>query len=469
LSRRDFLLASAAGAAGVLAAACAPAAPQVIEVEKEVPVEKEVIKTVEVEKIVEVEVTPVPVPTGVEPIELVTWSLGEMDPDLEIWAQYQEAVHAIMEDRLPNVSIKNADMGWDEVLRQNLVTALMAGTAPDLTVGESFIQPRARIGAFLPLNEAFEEAGIMDNLIPGVQMNAVAEGKLYGVSLRTGVFAFESNPNVVEKAGLDPTVWPETWDELLERCAKITEAGDDEFFGYTLQGPVGFLVGGIMRYNVYAGAAGAPMYEDDPPYPYFDDPKLEPVLAFLRQINEYTPPGLTWNPDEGAVYQQLHQGVTAYQMGANWHLNWAREYGVDDVIQYGPIPLPKGGQEVSRTVGNKFILALSGTDHPREAIEFIKILLEDEVTVHVYEASQRTPSTYSGLEKVRPLVVPQHKPFVDIMESADLNCLPQWSEATSRIWAVVNEMMEKVLRTTEPIPQLQAEAQQAAEKAIAEA
>ena len=73
LSRREFLRVSAVGAAGLAAAACAPATPQIIEkvIKETVVVEKEVEKvvketvevqvetvikeTVEVEKIVEVE------------------------------------------------------------------------------------------------------------------------------------------------------------------------------------------------------------------------------------------------------------------------------------------------------------------------------------------------------------------------------------------------------------------------------
>ena len=113
------------------------------------------------------------------------------------------------------------------------------GTAPDLIVGESFIQPDARIGAYLPLDDALKEAGIYDNLIPGVHQNAMADGKLYAISLQTGVFAFEENRKVVEKAGLDPDEWPATWGELLDRAAAITKAGNEEYYGYTLQGPVG--------------------------------------------------------------------------------------------------------------------------------------------------------------------------------------------------------------------------------------
>jgi len=57
LTRRDFLRSATVATAGAVAAACAPATPKVVEVEKEVPVEKEVVKTVVVEKEVPVEKT----------------------------------------------------------------------------------------------------------------------------------------------------------------------------------------------------------------------------------------------------------------------------------------------------------------------------------------------------------------------------------------------------------------------------
>jgi len=472
LSRRELLRRVGLGAAGLALAACQPKVVEVEKVVKETVVvteEKEVEKVVKETVVVEKEVQ-APQPTR-GPIDLVGWSVHGMDPDAAVWKPYRDAILAIMEDELPDVTFTYRDMGWDEVLRQNLVTGLLGGTAPDIIVNESFIQPYARMGAYLPLDEALEEAGIKDNLIPGAHVNAVADGKLYGISQFTGVFAFESNARVVEQAGLDPNEWPTTWSQLLERCAAITQAGKDQYYGYTLQGPVGFLVGGIMRYNVYGTMAGAPMCKNDCLDPYFDDPKLEKPLAFVRELNRYTPPGLTWNPDEGQVYSQLHAGVSAYQIGAPWHMTWAKQYGVEDVVHTGPLPLPdEGGINTSRTVGNCLVLAMSGTKYPSETIEFMEILTRDEVTDHVYVVtSGRSPSTYSGLKRTLPNVSPYHKIFFEILQGAEVGAMPQWPKAVDKVWAAVNEMMTKVLSTEDPIPQLQAEAQAAAEKAIAEA
>ena len=47
-------------------------------------------------------------------------------------------------------------------------------------------------------------ADIKSDLIPGTYAAAVTGGKMYGISQVTSCFGFERNPNVIEKAGLDP-------------------------------------------------------------------------------------------------------------------------------------------------------------------------------------------------------------------------------------------------------------------------
>src|SRR5690606_24974164 len=136
----------------------------------------------------------------------------------------------------------------------------------------------------------------------------------------TGCFAFERNPNVIEQAGLDPNVAPATWSELLANAEQITTAGNDQYYGYTLQGPVGFLIGGILRFAVYHKTAQAEhAKEEEDVYPWFNNPESEKVLTFLREIHRFTPPGLSFNPDEGQVYSQLFQGLSDYQIAGSWH------------------------------------------------------------------------------------------------------------------------------------------------------
>jgi ABC-type glycerol-3-phosphate transport system substrate-binding protein len=481
MTRRKMMQVFGASLGALALAACQPKIVEVERIVKEtIEVEKVVEKEVVVKEAVEVakEVTRVvekvvqaPQPTR-EPMSLIAWSLGLMNPDSVAWKPYQDSVYEIMEDKLPGVTLKFQDMGWEETLRQNMVTGLLGGTAPDIIVGESSIREYARMGVYLPLDDPLAEAGIKDNLIPATYLNALADGKIYGISTGTAVFAFVSNNKVVEQAGLDPSEWPWTWSQLLERSAAITKAGNNEFFGLSILGPVGYAVGGAMRYAVLARTAGAYMCQNDCEQPYFDDPKLESVLAYLRELAEYTPPGLLWNPTQGQVDQQVYMGKCAYAWAPNQHYGHAIAHKVEDSVQYEAVPIPdEGGQNATNTVANTLVLVMSATRHPHEAVEFVKILTMDEVTDHFYLCSNgRSPATYSGLARTLPNILPVHKVHFELLQGkrdADIGMLPQFP-VYDKVWGAFNEMMTKVFTTKERIPPLQAEAQAAAEKAIAE-
>ncbi len=472
LSRRQFLRGAGVAGAGLVAllAGCQPKIVEVTTiVEKAVEVEKIVKETVvsvqkEVVKETVVVQKEAAQPTA-GPFEVVHWAEGVMTNTTEVkYKPYQDAVIASFKDKFPNATPKFIDMGWDEVLRQNLVTAMLGGTAPDAIVGENFFQQYADLGAMVAVDDEIQD--IKDNLIPGTYAAAVTGGKTYGINQFTGIFGFERNPNVIEKAGLDPSKAPATWDELLEHAQKITEAGKGEFFGYTLQGPVGFSVGGIFRVAVYLKQANAEMCKEDCTLPFFNNPNAEQVHTFLREINKFTPPGLTFNPDEGQVYSQLFQGISAYQMCGSWHVAWAKQSGLDNAM-YSSIPVPEGGKAASIVVGNVINGVLTASKHIPEAIALIKTFTEDPIQDLVNPVYTRLPSTKTSLNKLAPKADPATQAFINDVLTADLGVLPQWRKEPNKLWQVYNDFLTKVLSTEEPIKSLMDEAQQLAETAIA--
>ncbi|HXF62317.1 MAG TPA: substrate-binding domain-containing protein [Caldilineaceae bacterium] len=435
LSRRHFLKATGFMAAGAVLAACQPAAP-----------------------VAETGAPAAAAPAAAQ-VELVGWTVHGFDPANEAHQPYRDAVMAHFNARYPNATFTYADMGWDEVLRQNLVTALMGGTAPDIIVGENYIQPYAEDGAFLPLDDVI--ADVKDDLVPGTHAAAVYGGKIYGISQITGCFAFERNPNVIEQAGLDPDIPPATWSELLEQAEQITRAGNGEYYGYTLQGPVGFLIGGILRFAVYHKTAGAELCKDDCTYPWFNNPASERVLTFLRELHRYTPPGLSFNPNEGEVYAQLFQGVSAYQIAGSWHVRWAKDSGLMNA-RYSQIPIPdEDGVQATGVVGNVILSVLTETDHPEEASYFVRCFAEDDVQDLVWPVFGRLPSKRSALERLKPQSEEANVMFIDMLLNADLGVLPQWRQDPQKIWTVYNDLITKLLTTEEPVLQLMDEAQTA--------
>jgi multiple sugar transport system substrate-binding protein len=399
-------------------------------------------------------------------VEVVGWGVRGFDPINEAHEPYREAVMARVNAQYPDVSLTFMDMGWDEVLRQNLVTAMVGGTAPDLIVGENYIQPYARENVFLPVDDVI--ADVKDNLVEGTYAAAVWDGKMYGVSQYSGCFGFERNPNVIEQAGLDPDTPPATWSDLLAHAEQITAAGNGEYYGYTLQGPVGFLIGGILRFAVYHKTAGASLCQDDCTHPYFDNPASERVLAFLREIHRYTAPGLSFNPDEGEVYSQLFQGRSAYQIAGSWHINWARDSGLENA-RYSAIPIPdEDGIPATGVVANVILSVLSGSDHPEEASYFCRAVVDHEVQSLLPVVMNRLPSTRSALQELRGEAEEANVMFIDLLLNADLGVLPQWPRNPQLVWAAYNTLITQLLTTEESIQNLMEQAQAEAEAGIAE-
>ncbi|MCD6555128.1 MAG: extracellular solute-binding protein [Anaerolineae bacterium] len=439
LSRRDFLRLAGTGAAVAFLAAC-QAKPT------EVPATE----------------APEAKAPGEESYTLIHWAEGYMWPERTDFVEYQNAVHDLFHEKYPNVTVKCENHGWDEELRQNLVTALLGGTAPDIIVGENFFQQYGDLGALMPVDDYIQD--IKDNLIEGTYAAAVTKGQIYGINQFTGCFGFERNPNVIEEAGLDPEKPPETWDDLLSQAETITEAGNGKFYGYTLQGPVGFSVGGIFRIAVYLKQAGAEIQKEDG-YPWFDNPKTVPVLEFLRKLNKFTPPGLTFNPDEGQVYSQLFKGVTAYQICGSWHVKWAKDSGLENAM-YSRIPIPKDGKPASIVVGNVINAVLTVSKHPEASAEWIKTFTRDEVQDLVYPVLGRMPSTRSALERLKPNATQADQSFINELLTADLGILPQWRKDPQKLWTIYNDLLTGVLSTEDPIDQLVGIAQQQADEVM---
>ncbi|MFB0537504.1 MAG: extracellular solute-binding protein [Anaerolineae bacterium] len=462
-------------ASTILAACGPPPTPEVIKETVVVETEKIVKETVEVpvketvvvKETVEVPVAPEPGPE--EPVTLVVWAdgaaIGQMETDPEGRGAYAVYLKEKFEEEHPGVTVSLEDHGWDAALRQSLVNALLAGVAPDVIVGEGFFKNYAALDAMIPI----DISGMEDNLIPGTYMGAYYNDEVYGLSGYTAVFGLERNCAVVEAAGLDCDSPPTTWDELLEQAEAITEAGDGEYYGYTMQGPGEYALGAAFRISVLLKQVGSGLSVPGPTgadYPNFNDAKAVQVYQFLRDIYPYTPPGLAFEPDEGVVYSQLHAGKSAYQIAGAWHVLWAIENGCED-CRYSDVPVAAGGSPASMVVANVIYGAIAASEHPDLAVEFVKFTQRDDVQALVHQATQRLPATRSGATALRPDADPAVQDFLDVLLTSEkLDAMPQWEKNETLIWDAYTEFLTKILTTDEDIQTLMDEAQAAAEAAL---
>ena len=474
ISRRQLLKATAIGGTGALLAACGGATPtpQIIEVTKEVVKESTVEVTKEVQVTQQVEVTANP---AAGPQSLTVWGSGldltqiEKDPTgatATSGGLVQKTLQDLFLAKHPNAKLVWEDHGWDEVLRQNIVSALLAGTAPDAIVGENFFQQYASQSALLPLDDVIP-AAVSDNSILGTHKAAIYNGKTYGMSWLSGCFGFEINPDVFKAAGVEAKI-PATWDDLLASAKTITEKGAGKYFGYTLQGPQGFSQGGMFRLAVYFQQLGVTLNKADAfDQPNFNDKNGAQVWDFVRKINAYTPTGLSFEPDEGKVYSQLFAGKSAQQIAGSWFVSWAKQNkAMND--QYGSVPIPTGGKPASYVVGNVIYGVMAVTKVPELAKDWVILTQDDSVQTKMYGSAGRLPSTKTGMESLLAdsKVEDATKTFGKLLRDSDLGILPQWTKATNQLNQIWNDLFAAVL-TTQTDPQaLMDDAQKKAEDAM---
>jgi multiple sugar transport system substrate-binding protein len=307
-------------------------------------------------------------------------------------------------------------------------------------------------------------AEIKADLIPGTYKGAEYDGKIYGLAFFTGVFGLERNCEVIKQAGLDCDNPPKSWDELLAQVKTITEKGAGKYYGFSLQGPIGYSTGSVMRVSVFLNQLDALICQNNCTEPFFDNPKTVPVLEFIRQLNQYTPPGLTLNPEEGQVYTPLFEGKSAYQIAGSWHPKWAKDTGCKD-CRYSTVPIPTGGHAASLVVGNVIYAIPMQAQHPELAKEWLRLMVSAKVQDQLFVTSGRLPATRSALTKLRPTVDSATQLFIDeLLNNPNLTVLPQWKDPL-KTWKVYNDqVLLPVLTTNRPIQEIIDQAQVQANK-----
>jgi len=400
---------------------------------------------------------------AVSQIEVTAEVTEAIDNNFIVWgqsfltAEIDNYMKTVFEERHPEINVVFVDSGWDEALRQNLENSLQMGRPPEIVIGENYFRSFAARGDLQIVDSVYDN---YDDVIPATYQAAIYEDHIYAVPYLTGVFAFERNCTVVESAGFDCDTPPEYWDELLEEVTAITQAGLTDYYGYTLQGPGGTAVGSAFRVAVYQSQLDAlPCADEACTIPDFNRPETIPVYEFVRELAAQTPPGLIENTNENEVYEALFRGLSAYQIAGSWHPGWAETAGCED-CRYSSVPRPRDGQTSNMIVGNVLYAAPANSQHPDLALEWLELLLSDEVQAMIYPESGRLPVRSSTLSELQNDVDEATGVFInELLTNENIQLLPQFEENPRRVWEIYSNLLEAVMLSDRPIESIMAEAQ----------
>ena len=137
--------------------------------------------------------------------------------------------------------VKSVNMGSYDTLAKKVLASLVANEAPDISQNyETLTKKFIKHHKIVCLDDliASESEDIKADIVPVLLENNTFDGRLYSFPFNKSVPVLYYNKNMFKKVGLDPDRGPDTLEEMVEYCRKITKyhretAGEDKnVYGY---------------------------------------------------------------------------------------------------------------------------------------------------------------------------------------------------------------------------------------------
>ncbi|MGI8688278.1 MAG: ABC transporter substrate-binding protein [Thermomicrobiales bacterium] len=192
------------------------------------------------------------------------WQTTFDDPNVPS-AKYHDQWLAALKTVLPNVTLKEEQYSYNDML-DKLRVANRAGQAPDTIVVPILWGPEfAYAGALQEINLA--DFGYKpETFWPGALKSLTVNGKLYGIPTNNETMAMAYNMDIFQKAGLDPTKGPETWEDVKNFSKQIKEKTGKAGFGLVAKLNAGNTPFRYMPLSWAYGGAALDETADNPTY-----------------------------------------------------------------------------------------------------------------------------------------------------------------------------------------------------------
>ncbi len=376
-----------------------------------------------------------------EPITLVVWFGSEWDaPGL---AEYMETIAGIYEERNPGITVEVKPQTQDTVVSefQAAVAAKDPNIGPDIQYiwDGIWTLEHAWAGNLAPLDEYIPESEL-STMLAG---NYLWDGKTWAVGF------VQANPNIFynkeyfAQVGVDSP--PETWDEFMELCKKLKDAGITPF-GWGLR-------------DGWGNGWFPSMFG----YSYIDS--MEDILRLcadgtwveqkwidcFQYIDDMRKLGY-FNEDAASVdflqgWDLFAKGDVAMAIATDAIVNsWVEIMGVDafDIMPHTPIMgQGKLGDRYAANI-NAFAIP-SWSAHKQEAADFLVYMHTTEMLELFYEMTKVIPPDtkfdpslieYPQQETIYQCLISGEKPYTLWMENfypSQLN-LEGWYPAFQKMW-----------------------------------
>jgi multiple sugar transport system substrate-binding protein len=318
-SRRQFLAMAGVSGTGLLVAACAPQGAPATQ--PPAPTE-----------------APAAAPAATE-VPAASAAPSAAAATVEVWwDNWGDLYNGLMTDigtsytkENPNTTIK---WTFSPDYRQNLLTAIAAGTPPDCNMTRGREQTAlAQAGAWMALDDLLAQAGYNgDAFNKSMWEQSVYEGKCYCVPGGADFNALYYNKDIFKEVGLDPEKPPLTAQELVDHSLKILQkdaSGAIQRLGW---------IPGNWDAKQWGPIWGGRWFDDAAQKVTADDPKNIEMLNWVKAYTDQLNPDQlaafnTSLPDFWSPGNSFASKKTAFRFDGYWTYDAMNQFAPD--IDYG--------------------------------------------------------------------------------------------------------------------------------------
>lgn len=218
--------------------------------------------------------------------------------------------------------------------------------------------------------------GFLDNVPPSISAEGTYNGSLYVWPVFLDVIVQAWNGDLVEKAGLDPSVAPKNWDEYLANAKAVVDSGVAPF-GCT------FDFHAWRSLIPITHSISTDVYEENGLFKWNSDPAVQ-ALEIMKQMMEFANPdvlnegttdgGVNQTPDEQAFASTRVAYYIKYQ---NAPMRFAATWPDPSKLNIAALPVQEGGAGGTVFWDTGAVLLTYGTNK-QQAADYINAMTNDQ-------------------------------------------------------------------------------------------
>ena len=368
-----------------------------------------------------------------EPITLrISWwgSQPRHDYTLKIIEMY--------EAQNPHVNIEEEFSSWDDYWKR-LAPQAAAGELPDiLQMSISYLAQYGEQNQLADLNPYVGKELNVDDISPTVVDGGRLGDKLYGMSLGVTALAFQYDPALLKKAGVESIDPNWTWDEYVEIANKAKAAGlymdtgmrPEVFFSYYLR---------THGKTLFAADGTSLGYEDDALF-----------VDFFGRLAKLVHDGALMTPDQRAQVKGLEDDPMVKEKAIGiWQ--WSNQFiGLQQVanreLAMFHMPGPNMSQGMFLNPGMYFSVS-ENSEHKAEAVKFINFFVNDIEANKLILGDRGVPGSSKVKEALKPMLTPQQAQVFDYVAWAEQNSTrmdPPEPKGAGEVFAALTTAIEQL-------------------------